>query len=96
MYVERSLEDEQLLIRQLLQECKNVNMAGGWKLKFTFCILERTHEPLHLVKWSFVRWKSRTYLQVLFASLFSLIELLNMEAFRNYEVILVQTLNYFV
>jgi hypothetical protein len=29
MYVERSLEDEQLLIRQLLQECKNVNMAGG-------------------------------------------------------------------
>jgi hypothetical protein len=58
--------------------------------------MERTHEPLHLVKWSFVRWKSWTYLQVLFESLFSLTEHLNMEAFKNYEVMLGETPNYFV
>jgi hypothetical protein len=32
-------------------------MAGGWKLKFIFYILNTTHEPLYLDKWSFVWWK---------------------------------------
>jgi hypothetical protein len=34
-----------------------MNMAGRWVLKFTFYFMERTHETLHLVKWSFVHWK---------------------------------------
>jgi hypothetical protein len=55
---DRSLEDEQLLLRSLLWESKNVNMAGGWKLKLTFYFMERTHEPLHLDKLSFVCWKT--------------------------------------
>jgi hypothetical protein len=49
------LEDEQLLIRPLLRECGNMNMAGGRKLKFTFYFMESTHEPLHLDKLSFER-----------------------------------------
>jgi hypothetical protein len=40
--------------------------------------------------------RSWTYLQVLFESLFSLTELLNKPVFRNYKVMLGQTLNYFV
>jgi hypothetical protein len=36
------------------------------------------------------------YLQGLFETFFSLKELLNMAAFRNFEVMLGQTLNYFV
>jgi hypothetical protein len=36
LYANKSLEDEQLLIRPLLRESKNMNMAGGWMLKFTF------------------------------------------------------------
>jgi hypothetical protein len=39
--------------------------------------------------------RSWTYLQVLF-EVFSLTELLNVAVFRNYEVMLGQTLNYFV
>jgi hypothetical protein len=38
LYADRSLEDEQLLIRPLLKESKNINMAGGWNLKFTFIL----------------------------------------------------------
>jgi hypothetical protein len=30
LYADRSLEDEQLLIRPLLQESKNVIRVGGW------------------------------------------------------------------
>jgi hypothetical protein len=32
-------------------------MASGLKLKFTFCSMETTHEPLHLDKLSLVQWK---------------------------------------
>jgi hypothetical protein len=51
------LKDEQLLIRSLLQETKNTNVVGGWKLKFTFCFMETAHELLHLDSWSFVLWE---------------------------------------
>jgi hypothetical protein len=57
LYADSSLEDEQLLTGTLLRESKSTNIAGGWKLKFTFYFMERTHEPLHLVKWSFVHGK---------------------------------------
>jgi hypothetical protein len=36
LYADRSLKDEQLLISPLLQESKNMNMAGGSKSNFTF------------------------------------------------------------
>jgi hypothetical protein len=58
LYADRSLEDVQLLISPLLRESKNMNMAGSSKLEFTFYFMERTHELLHLVKWSFVHWKA--------------------------------------
>jgi hypothetical protein len=32
-------------------------MAGDWCLISTFCFMETTHEPLHLVKLNFVHWK---------------------------------------
>jgi hypothetical protein len=54
LYSDSYLEDEQLLISPLLRESKNMNMVGGSKLKFTFNFMERTHEPLHIVKLSFV------------------------------------------
>jgi hypothetical protein len=54
LYSDRSSEDEQLLMRPLMRESKNINMASGWMVKFTFYFMNRTHEPLHLVKWSFV------------------------------------------
>jgi hypothetical protein len=57
VYADRSLENEQLLMRPLLLESKNTNMAGGWMLKFTSYFMERTKEPLQLDKWSFVHWK---------------------------------------
>jgi hypothetical protein len=57
LYADRSLEDEQLLIRPLLLESKNMNMACSWMLKFTFYFMDRTREPLRLDKWSFVHWR---------------------------------------
>jgi hypothetical protein len=77
LYANRCSEDEQLLLRQFLWKIKNMNMAGSWSLKFTFCFMETTHELLHLDKRSLVQWKIMTYLKVLFESLFSLMELLN-------------------
>jgi hypothetical protein len=55
LYADRSLEDGQLLIRPLLRQSKNMNMAGSWT--FTFYFMERTHEPLHLDRLSYVHWK---------------------------------------
>jgi hypothetical protein len=40
--------------------------------------------------------RSWAYLQALFESLFSLTEMLNMAVVRNFEVMLQQTLNFFV
>jgi hypothetical protein len=57
LYADRSLKDEQLLITSLLQESKNMNVASCSNLKFIFYFMETTHEPLHLLKWSFVHWK---------------------------------------
>jgi hypothetical protein len=57
LYADRYLEDEQLSIWPLLREFKNVNMVGSWKLKFTLYFMERSHEPLHLEKRSFVLWR---------------------------------------
>jgi hypothetical protein len=57
-YVYRSSEDQQLLIRQFfLRQTKNTNMAGSWNLKFTFCFMKTTHEPLNVDKWSLKLWK---------------------------------------
>jgi hypothetical protein len=49
--------DEQILMRLFLQKTKDRNMAGDWCLKSSFCFMETTHEPLHLVKLNFVYWK---------------------------------------
>jgi hypothetical protein len=48
LYADRYSEDEQLLMRPLLQESKNTNMGGGWKLKLTFYFMDRTREALYL------------------------------------------------
>jgi hypothetical protein len=50
LYADRFSEVEQLLIRPLLRESKNTNMVGGRNLKFRFCFMERSHEPLQLNK----------------------------------------------
>jgi hypothetical protein len=55
LYADRYSEDKQLLIRPLLREAKNTNMAGGCNLKFTFYFMETTHEPLQSDKWSFMQ-----------------------------------------
>jgi hypothetical protein len=36
---------------------KNMNVEGGWKLKFIFCFNDKTHKQLHLQldKWSLVQ-----------------------------------------
>jgi hypothetical protein len=44
------LGDEQLLIRPFLRETKNTNVAGGWNLKLTFCVMAATREVSHLDK----------------------------------------------
>jgi hypothetical protein len=53
-------------------------MAGGNNLKFTFYVMETTHETLHLENKLLYYERSWTYLKVLFELLFSLTELLNM------------------
>jgi hypothetical protein len=92
-YSDRYLEYEQLLMRPRLQESKNINMASGWMVQFTFLFMERTHEPLHLVKWSFGH--SNTYKYYL-NHYFLWWSFLNMAVYWNYDVMLGQTLNYFV
>jgi hypothetical protein len=47
---DRYTECEQFLIRPVLWDYKYVNMAGSWKLNFTFYFIEGTHEALHLKK----------------------------------------------
>jgi hypothetical protein len=65
LYADKSIEDKQLLVIPPLREYKSMNMASGWKIKFTFYFMEITQEQFHLVKWSFlyveISWK---YLQV--------------------------------
>jgi hypothetical protein len=56
LYSDKSLEGEYILIRTFLLKTKNTSMAGGWKLKFTFYVMETTHERLQLNKWSCVLW----------------------------------------
>jgi hypothetical protein len=57
LFADTSSKDEQFLIRPLLHNTNNTNMAGGWKLKFTFHFMEITHEPLQLDKLRFVQWE---------------------------------------
>jgi hypothetical protein len=55
LHGDRSLEAEQLLIRQRLQKIKkSANMEGGLKLKFIFYFKDTTHKSLHIEEWSFV------------------------------------------
>jgi hypothetical protein len=49
--------DGQLLVRPLSRETKITNMAGGWKVKYTFYFIERSHEPLYVDQLSFVQSK---------------------------------------
>jgi hypothetical protein len=55
LYADKSLENRQLLIKPLLWETKDTNIAGGWSLKFTFRFMETTHEPLHLNKQNLIK-----------------------------------------
>jgi hypothetical protein len=57
LYADRSSMNKQLLVTPLFRKTRNTNMAGGWNLKYIFYVMERTREPLHLDKWSFVHWK---------------------------------------
>jgi hypothetical protein len=66
---------------------QNMNMAFGWKLKFTFYFMDSTHEPLHLDKWSLVHWKVMDIPTRFIRIVIFLTELLNMAAFRNCEVL---------
>jgi hypothetical protein len=43
LYANKSLEDEQLLIRPPLRESKIMNMEGRSNLNFTLYFVERTH-----------------------------------------------------
>jgi hypothetical protein len=72
---------------------KNTNVEGRWKLELIFSFMEKTHEPLHLSKWSLISKVLWIYLQILFKSLFCLTKLLIMEILRNFEFVLGQTLN---
>jgi hypothetical protein len=56
----------------------------------------KTHEPLHLVKWSFVHWKIMGKPTIFMWIIIFFNGVLNMAAFRNYEVMLGQTMHYFV
>jgi hypothetical protein len=47
-------------------------MAGDLKLKFTFCFMQATHEPLRLDKRRLAQRKIMDNLQVLFELLLSL------------------------
>jgi hypothetical protein len=37
--------------------CEKKYYTGCWKLKFIFCFMETSHEPVHLGDWSFVQWR---------------------------------------
>jgi hypothetical protein len=56
----------------------------------------KTYEPLQLEERSYVQPKILDIPASFIESLFSLTELLNMAVFRNYDVMMGQTLNYFV
>jgi hypothetical protein len=71
-------------------------MAGGWHLKLTFNFVAKTYEPLHLEERSSVQSKILDIPASFIKSLFSLTELFNIAVFRNYDVMMGQTLNYFV
>jgi hypothetical protein len=58
LYTDRSSNDEQLLMKPVLSETKNTNMAAIWMLKFIVCFVEATHKPLHF---GIVRDHGRTY-----------------------------------
>jgi hypothetical protein len=58
--------------------------------------MERTHEPMHLDKWNFVHLKIMEISTSLISITVFLYGPLNMEVFQNYEVMLGQTMNYFV
>jgi hypothetical protein len=47
-----------ILMRPLQRETKNTNLAGRWKLKRTYCLTEKTREPLNLDKRNLVQWKT--------------------------------------
>jgi hypothetical protein len=57
VYADRSSKDKQLLVRPLLWKTKNTNIAGSWKLKFTFYFALATRTVALLGKWCFVQWK---------------------------------------
>jgi hypothetical protein len=57
----RSSKNERRILRPFMWKTKNMNVDNSWKLKFIFCLVEITDEPLHVDKWSCVQ-----YLQVLF------------------------------
>jgi hypothetical protein len=78
LYADSSSDARQLLLRPLLRETKNMNMMGCWKLKWTYCLMETTHETLHLDKQIWYNERQWTCLQVLFEYLFSLMDLMNM------------------
>jgi hypothetical protein len=57
LYAGRSSEDKQLFNQITFVKNKNTNMDGGWYLKFTFCYMETTHEPMDLDKTKFSTMK---------------------------------------
>jgi hypothetical protein len=96
LYADTSLEDEQLLIRPLLRESKNINMAGGSKLKFTFYFIQRTHKPLHLSQIKFYTLKDNGHTYKFYFNHPFINGTFEYSVFWNFEVMLGQTLNYFV
>jgi hypothetical protein len=35
-----------------LRKIENIGVEGGWKLKYLFCFMKISHEPLDLYKYS--------------------------------------------
>jgi hypothetical protein len=54
LYADRSLEDEQLLVRPLMRELKKFEHGGRLKFKIHVLFHGEKLQPLHLVKSSFV------------------------------------------
>jgi hypothetical protein len=71
-----------------------MNMAGSWK--FTFYFIERTHEPLHLDKLSFVNWKVMDIPTTFIWIIIFFDWPFEYGSGSKFEVMLGQILNYFV
>jgi hypothetical protein len=92
LYADKSLKDEQLLLRTLLLRTKNMR---GW-LKVKINILFHGDNIIHCTYKNEVLQSKRSliYLQVLFGSLFCLTKLLSIAMVQNFQFMFGHMLNH--